>query len=359
MFQSLPLPVLVCIFLLAAGAIWVAGIKLSDMTDILSLRWGFGEALGGMVLLAIVTNLPEIAITVSAALSGNIDVAVGNILGGIAIQTVVLVIFDVFGLPPNVTLTKKAANLTLAIEGLVVVAVLVAAIMATQLPSSLFYQGIAPGSILIVILWLTGLSLVWRANKGLPWHDRSGNAPDAQEKPKGHSRKTGKGGPDGKKISTIRASVIFAIAAIITLISGILLERVGHEIASAIGMTGILFGATVLAAATALPEVSTGLTSMKLRDYQLAVSDIFGGNAFLPVLFLLATVLSGQAVLPRAHDTDIYLASLGVLLTCCYIAGLIFRPTPRVLRMGIDSLAVLVLYAVGMAGLFAIAFNGA
>ena len=84
-------------------------------------------------------------------------------------------------------------------------------------------------------------------------------------------------------------------------------------------MSGVLFGATVLAAATSLPELSTGLASMKLQDYQLAVSDIFGGNAFLPVLFLLASLLSGEAVLPHAQKTDIYLTGLGMFLTliCC------------------------------------------
>ena len=75
-----------------------------------------GEALGGLILLAIVTNLPEIAITVSAALQHNLELAIGNILGGIAIQTVVLVVLDVFGLGNKDPLTYRAASLLLVLE---------------------------------------------------------------------------------------------------------------------------------------------------------------------------------------------------------------------------------------------------
>jgi cation:H+ antiporter len=138
----------------------------------------------------------------------------------------------------------------------------------------------------------------------------------------------------------------------------VVLQRSGEAIAGDIGMSGVLFASTFLAAATALPEVSTGLTSVRMGDYQLAVSDIFGGNAFLPVLFLLASLISGEAVLPQAQPTDIYLTGLGILLTAVYVWGLVFRPRNRVLSMGVDSLVVLVLYAVGIAGLVAVALGG-
>jgi cation:H+ antiporter len=357
MFEGLPLLLLLAVFAAAAGAIWYAGIKLSDMTDVLSTRLGLGQAMGGVILLAIATNLPEIAITVSAAWSGNLGVAVGNILGGIAIQTVVLVVLDVFGTRGGAPLTFRAANLSLVLEGVLVIAVLTVAIMATQLPASLIAFRVTPGAVLIALIWLLGVWLVWQAGKGLPWHDSGGNAPDTQEKPKGHSQAAKAGGSDGSTVSMTRACIVFGAAALVTLVAGVMLERSGDAIAGHIGMSGVLFGATVLAAATSLPELSTGLTSIKLQDYQLAVSDIFGGNAFLPVLFLLATLVSGEAVLPNAQKADIYLAALGMLLTSVYVCGLIFRPKGRWLGMGADSLAVLILYAAGVAGLVAIALD--
>jgi len=68
MIGSFSMPVLLLIFGVSAVAIWFAGIKLSKTADILATHFGLGEALGGLILLAIVTNLPEIAITVSAAI---------------------------------------------------------------------------------------------------------------------------------------------------------------------------------------------------------------------------------------------------------------------------------------------------
>jgi cation:H+ antiporter len=355
--SSLATPLLLLIFLAAAAAIWVAGIQLSDQTDVLSTRLGLGSALGGLILLALATNLPEIAIVASASLSGNVGVAVGNILGGIAIQTVVLVVLDGFGVGPGRPLTYRAASLVLVLEGLAVLAILAVVVAGTQLPSDVILWRITPESVLIAALWVVSLLLVQRAAKSLPWHE-SGEAPDNQPQKRGHSQRKTEHDATSRGVSTARSATIFAAAAVVTLVAGVVLERSGDAIAEHIGLSGVLFGATILAAATSLPEVSTGLTSVKQADYQLAISDIFGGNAFLPVLFLLATLLSGKAVLPQAQDTDIYLTAVGIVLTAVYVTGLLFRPTRRIARMGVDSLLVLVLYACAVAGLFAIAGSG-
>jgi cation:H+ antiporter len=348
-FSDLGFAPLVLCFLAAAVAVWIAGIQLSRSTDALDSRLGLGQALGGTVLLAVATNLPEIAITASAALAHHLGIAIGNILGGIAIQTVVLVALDV-AMGPTSALTTRAASLVLALEGLLVIAVLAISVMGAQLPSSDPRGRLEPAAVLIALCWLLGVWLVNRARRGLPWHDSSGNAPGAQDKPLGHSKATA-----ARKMGLARSAGVFGLAAAVTLAAGVVLERSGERIADHIGLSGVIFGATVLAAATSLPELSTGIASVKLGDYQLAVSDIFGGNAFLPALFLVASLLSGSAVLPQAQPTDIYLTALGIVLTVVYVGGLILRPRRQVALMGLDSLLVLVLYLAGIAGLFAVA----
>jgi len=62
-------------------------------------------------------------------------------------------------------------------------------------------------------------------------------------------------------------------------------------------------------------------------------------------------LISGEAVLPRAQKTDVYLAALGIALTAIYIFGLVLRPSRRFARLGIDSWLVLLTYVLGMAGL--------
>ena len=233
-FDQLASGWLLLIFLSAAAAVWIAGIYVSATTDVISQRLGLGEALGGMLLLAIVTNLPEIAITTSAALHHDLGIAIGNILGGIAMQTLVLVLLDFFGLGKKGGLTYRAASLGLVLEGLLVIAVLTMAILGHEMPSSLIYGRVTPAGLGIVLVWLLGLYLVSKARQDLPWQEK-GDAPGGQDEPRGHSRKKKSA---TKKMSTRVAVAIFLVAALVTLVSGVALELSGESLAKYLGMSG-------------------------------------------------------------------------------------------------------------------------
>mgnify|MGYP001485538854 CR=1 FL=1 len=113
---------LIAIFGAAAIATWLAGVRLAKATDILDDHFGLGEAIGGMILLSVVGSLPELAITVSAAAGGHLGLAAGNLIGGVAMQTLVLVVADRF-IRGRLPLSTAARSLVPALEGLLVIAV--------------------------------------------------------------------------------------------------------------------------------------------------------------------------------------------------------------------------------------------
>src|SRR5438105_3989663 len=100
----------------------MAGIHLFHSTDALDDRLRLGEAIGGLVFLALAGSLPEAAITVSAALAGNLGLASGNLIGGIATQTLVLVLCDAL-VRGDRPLTFMVGSLIPVLEALLVVIV--------------------------------------------------------------------------------------------------------------------------------------------------------------------------------------------------------------------------------------------
>ena len=106
--------------------------------------------------------------------------------------------------------------------------------------------------------------------------------------------------------------------------------------------------------ATALPEISSGIAAVRLGDHALALGDIFGGNAFQLCLFLVADLVAGSPVLPTAGSQNAWLASLGVGLTAIFAMGVVIRPLRCRARLGPDSIFAIVVFAIGIAGLFVV-----
>jgi cation:H+ antiporter len=347
--SSLGSPALVLLFAAAAGATWAAGTQLSRSTDVLDRKFGLGEALGGMVLLAIAGSLPELAITVSAAAKGDLGLAAGNLIGGIAIQTMVLVVCDlaVRGKKP---LAFMAGSLIPVLEAALVVVVTGGVLMGALLPASARIGPVSPASLAIVLVWIGGIFVINRVRSGPQW---SVSMPGSKPGRPHHRVKPCH--PDAPPPPhPNRALVLFGVASVVTLGAGVLLELSGNELATRAGVNGVIFGATILAVATALPEISSGIAAVRIGDHQLAMGDIFGGNAFQICLFLLADLVAGEPVLPAAGRLNSWLAALGVVLTVVFAAGVIARPSRRRLRLGTDSWTALVIFALGMAGLFAL-----
>jgi cation:H+ antiporter len=344
-------PFLLLIFLAASAATWMAGIALSKTTDALDARLGLGDELGGLILLSIAGTLPELAITISAAAQGNLPLAAGNLIGGIAIQTMVLLVCDV-AVGPERPLTFLVGRLTPVLEGLLVIILVAFVELGALMKKSTAIAGrVSPASLGIVVIWLVGLYLINRASKDPRWKvEMPGAQPGRRRRERAHPEQPH---PFAAR-STAWVATLFGLSCLVTLGAGVGLEVSGNDLANRVGVNGVIFGATVLAAATALPEISSGIAAVRLGDNALAIGDIFGGNAFQVCLFLVADLIAGEPVLPSAGNLNAWLAALGVALTAIYGFGVISRPMHCRFRLGPDSVLALVVFGLGIAGLFVI-----
>lgn len=325
--SGLPTLVLVLIFCASAALVWAAGKPLTTSTDALSERWHLGEALGGLILLGIVTNLPEVAITIGAAVRGTMDLAVGNLLGGIPMQLMVLVLLDRAARDPK-PLSNLAADASVEIECLLCMGLLGFVAMAPAFHLAHNPLPVGVPDVLVVVGWVSALLIMSK----LPRSRASGS-----------TTATPPGGAVGRR---------FVLAAGATLVGGMGLEAASDALSQRWGISGLLFGATVLAAATSLPELTTGLAALREKEYDLSVSDIVGGNSVLVVLLVVGSVISGSSAFERIDASAVTLAAIGIVMSAVLTGGLIIAPKRRVAGLGPDSWMMTAVFVVGLFGLY-------
>src|SRR5437870_2318357 len=215
---GVPSPWLVIVFVVGAGATWAAGVTLSKTTDALDARFNLGEELGGILLLAIAGSLPELAITVSAAAQGNLDLAAGNLIGGIAVQTMVLVVCDIAAGRER-PLTYLVGALTPVLEGMLVVLVVSGVLMGALLESSTAIGGVvSPASLAVVAVWMVGVYVINRVRKTPRWSvSMPGSQPGRRNKREKHLEAKH---PFASR-STLAVGGVFAAGCAVTLAAGV------------------------------------------------------------------------------------------------------------------------------------------
>jgi cation:H+ antiporter len=210
---------------------------------------------------------------------------------------------------------------------------------------------VSPASVAIVALWAAGVYVINRVRKQPAWRI---SMPGGQPGRTHREKRSPRARHPYERLSTARVAALFGLACAVTLAAGVLLELTGNTLADRAQINGVIFGATVLATVTALPEISSGIAAVRLGDNALAIGDIFGGNAFQLCLFLLADLIAGVPVLPAAGRLNSWLAALGAALTSIYAIGIVVRPQRCLARMGPDSLLAIVVFGLGIAGLVAL-----
>ncbi len=345
-FNSYPLWIGIAVFAVAAGVVWIAGTRVSRYADIISRQSGIGQAMIGLVLLGGITSLPEIAVTVTSSLAGNAGLAVNNLLGGVAMQVTILAVAD--ATMSREALTSVVADAVVLVQGALDI-LLLALVASVILVGEMSLLGAGAGTWSILVLSLASFWIVTTSQGRHRWH---ADETDRHRRDSENRQETQVGqrtGHNDRQSSLGHTAAKTVAAATAILVAGFLLSRTGEAIATKTGLGSGFVGAVFLAISTSLPEVSSVLSAVRLRRYDMAVSEVFGANLFhIGLVFVVDGVYAGGPVLNEVGRFSAIAALLGIVVTTLYIGGLVERRDRTILGMGVDSLVVLGAYLGGL-----------
>ena len=342
---DIPTEWLVIVFVVAAIFVWVAGTRLALVGDEIAERFDLTREFVGLFFLATVTELPEIVTTITAALVGNAHLVLGNMFGGITMQTAILAIADIFVV--RYALTSWPRKPTHALLAVMLIALLSTLLCTTFLGDVEVAFGIGIGAILL----FAGFPLVILLQRTFDQKDSWApvDLPDEEERALILRSKLRVSAASSSRKLILHAAaysaLIVAAGTTLALTADLLAER------TTLGASFI--GVTLLAAATSLPELSTTLAAARIGAYTMAISNILGSNLIMLALILPADIAYRDGPILNQATAGAQLSiSAGILVTAIYAAGILIRRTPRYLGAGLDSWLVLVVYGASIAALY-------
>ena len=248
----------------------------------------------GLTIVAMGTSAPELAVSVSAALGGSTEIAMGNVVGSNILN--ILIILGVSALIVPLAVDKSMFKRDFPV--LLLTAVLLPA-MALLFGNEV---GLIAGIIFLVIFAFY-IFLAVRAAIAY--------------------RKSGAGEGESKiKILPWWQSILYTIGgAAVIVFGGNMSVEAAKKIASACGISEAIIGLTVVALGTSLPELVTSLVAAKKGSSDIALGNIVGSNIF-NILFILGTTAVIKPVpVPQSGFVDMMvLLGITVLLFIICVA---------------------------------------
>lgn len=247
---------------------------------------GIPKFIVGATIVSLATTLPEMIVSVMAAVEGKVDMAVGNAVGSVTANTAL--IFAIAVLFMTVELTRRQ-YLTKS--------VILIASSAVVLLASLTGQFQFWGTIVLFLLFFAFIFENVKQAK-LEMHDA--------EKPEF----------SGKELAKNIAMFVFGAAGIV--VGSRLLVDSGSAIAAYLGVPESIIAVTLVAVGTSLPELVTTITSIIKKQSSLSAGNIIGANIIDLCLILPLCDLVSAEKLPISHQSIVLdmPACLLVVVTC-------------------------------------------
>lgn len=339
-FESWTLHQSLIAFAACTAVIGVFGSWLTGVVDQLADRTGLGEAVTGAVLLGAATSLSGSVLSVTAAWNGLPELALGNALGGIAVQTAFLVVADAVYRKAN--LEHAAASAQNLMQTALLIALLAMILLGPSLPD-VTLAGVHPLTAVLLLVYVYGTGIVHGMRRHPMWRPTQTAATRGDEP------------EDLARVPALAPLLVsFLLLTLVLGLAGWTMEKTASHITRESWLDATAMGVLFTAIATSLPELVTSVAAVRRGALTLAVGGIIGGNAF-DCLFVAGADIAYRpgSIYHAMTDSVIFWTALTLLMAAVLLLGLLRREERGPGRIGVESVVLVVLYLGGIGLLLA------
>lgn len=269
-------------------------------------KLGVPALIVGLTVVAFGTSAPELAVSVTAAMSGANEIAVGNVVGS-----------NIFNLLVVAGLSAVLCPLALDRD-----------ILRRDWPLSM----VAAAILTAMVAWNGDISRL----EGLVLLALFAGLMVLQLRPALQNRAVLLAQKDENEVqmkpSLIAVNIVIGLAAII--LGGQLAVNGATGIARMFGLSETLIGLTIVAIGTSLPELVTSLVAARRGQNDIAMGNVIGSNLFNILLILgVSAVISPISVLPTAVIDGAILLVVSLLFYLPARKGTLSRPVGAVMAL--------------------------
>ena len=280
----------------------------------------------GLTVVAMGTSLPELSVSISAALNGSNEIAISNVAGSNLFN--LIVVLGACALFTTVPVDKQVLRRDYPF--LIIITAVLILFMADFIKP---WADVAENSAgvlsrlnCIIFLGLFTGYLVFTVKSALKGRKRSRQAE-----------------ADGEKPHSLLISIIFIVCGVIAIkFGGDFVVDSAKYIALHIGMSETLVGLTIVAVGTSLPELVTSMVAAKKGETSLAVGNVIGSNLF-NIIFILGVSGTIHPIMVEKQN----FADAVIVLIISIVVYLFARSKRRIERKeGIVMLLIYVIYMI-------------
>ena len=299
--------------------------------NVIAIKTGWGHVWVGTLLLAGATSLPELVATSTAAFLNNPGLAAGNVFGSNMLNMTIMTL--ALGFLGGKLVFQQVLPQQRAVALFATVLTILAVLLATARLDVKWWL-ISPASLIIIAFYVLGS---WRLFK------QSSDAAHHEEETTHRSIQW--------------AWTVFGLSSAAIFVATFLLTRSAANIAEITGVGESFIGVLALAFVTSLPEVSTSVAALRQNAPDLAISNLFGSNAFNIIVLAIADLFfTGGSLFGNMQTGAVVAGLFAILLMSLSIWQLLFKRPVKVFSLVEPSIFLMIsIYA---AGLFLVFYMG-